>query len=50
VLDLAAMVRSGHGDRRLPLSVRCRDCGEPGQLQVRPPMPAWANTNGWRSA
>jgi RNase P subunit RPR2 len=50
VLDLATMVRDGHGDRRLPLSVRCRDCGEPGQLQVRPPMPAWTNTNGWRSA
>jgi RNase P subunit RPR2 len=49
-LDLAAMVRAGQGGRRLPLKVRCRACGEPGQLQVRPPMPAWTNSNGWMSA
>ena len=50
VIDLAALVQSGQGDRRLPLPVRCRVCGEPGQLQVRPPMPAWTNSNGWMSA
>jgi hypothetical protein len=47
VLDLAAMVRAGQGERRLPLTVRCRDCGDHGQLQVRPPMPTWINSNGW---
>ena len=50
VIDLEALVRAGQGDRRLPLRVRCSVCGEPGQLQVRPPMPAWTNTNGWMSA
>lgn len=24
VLDLAAMIRAGHGERRLPIRVRCR--------------------------
>jgi hypothetical protein len=47
VIDLAALVAAGHGGRRLPLPVRCRDCRNPGQLQVRPPMPAWTNSNGW---
>jgi len=46
-LDLTAMVAAGLGDRRLPITVRCQECGDRGQLQVRPPMPAWTNTNGW---
>ncbi|HET9693717.1 MAG TPA: hypothetical protein VFP48_04995 [Steroidobacteraceae bacterium] len=45
-LDLAALVRAGQGARRLPLTVRCRACGEAGQLQVRPPMPTRASS-GW---
>ena len=37
LLDLAAMiVAAGHGDRRLPIEVRCRTCGELRRLQVRP--------------
>ena len=40
-------VDAGLGDRRLPLAVRCQDCGERGQLQVRPIMPPWTNSNGW---
>jgi hypothetical protein len=48
VLDLSEMVRSGPGDRRLPLTVRCRWCLAVGQLQVRPPMPARSST-GWIS-
>jgi len=47
ILDLAAMIRSGLGDRRLPITPRCQYCGQRGQLQVRPPMPAWTNRNGW---
>jgi len=46
-LDLAAMVAAGLGGRRLPLAVRCQYCGERGELQVRPIMPAWTNSNGW---
>jgi hypothetical protein len=46
VLELANMVRTGQGSRRLPLTVRCRECGESGQLQVRPPMPPPSRT-GW---
>jgi hypothetical protein len=46
VLNLEAMVRTGQGDRRLPLRVRCRWCGAMGQLQVRPPMPVHQST-GW---
>jgi len=38
-IDLAAMVARGQGARRLPIRVRCRHCGEVGQLQVRPPVP-----------
>jgi hypothetical protein len=45
-LDLALMIRRGLGDRRLPLAVRCSECGEPGMLQVRPPMPPRGST-GW---
>lgn len=37
VLPLAEMVPAGHGTRRLPIRVRCRDCGEVGELQVTPP-------------
>jgi hypothetical protein len=47
-VDLAAMIRQGQGEKRLPLRVRCRWCGAAGALQVRPPMPAWSNMNGWR--
>lgn len=47
VLPLAEFVRRGMGSLRLPLRVRCRDCGEVGRIQVRPPMPTWSNTNGW---
>jgi len=39
VLPLGEWVSQGNGSLRLPLRIRCRDCGEPGQLQVRPPMP-----------
>jgi len=45
-LDLGTMVRQGFGSRRLPLVVRCEHCGERGQLQVRPPMPARGSA-GW---
>jgi len=48
-IDLEAMVQAGQGERRLPITVRCRDCGDVGQLQVRPPMPRWTNTGGWIS-
>ncbi len=47
-LDLEGMVRQGFGDRRLPLVVRCQECGERGQLQVRPPMPS-RGAAGWIS-
>ena len=46
VLDLERMVREGRGEVRLPLRVRCRDCGEVGQLQVRPPVPT-RTPHGW---
>lgn len=46
VLNLEAMVRSGRGLQRLPFTVRCRDCGQIGQLQVRPPTPT-RSTTGW---
>ena len=45
-LDLAAMVSNGLGDRRLPITVRCRDCGEVGRLRVRPPVPT-RGPGGW---
>ena len=47
LLPLAEMVAQGKGSLRLPITVRCRDCGEVGRLQVRPLMPTWSNTNGW---
>jgi len=37
-LDLGLLVRNGHGARRLPISVHCRSCGEPGQM---------SHANGW---
>jgi hypothetical protein len=46
-LDLGRMISAGHDERRLPIVVKCHICGEPGQLQVRPPMPTWTNQNGW---
>lgn len=46
-LDLARMITCGQGARRLPVKVRCQVCGAPGELQVRPPMPRWGNSNGW---
>ena len=45
-LDLATLIAQGLGGRRLPLRLRCEHCGEPGQLQVRPPAPTRA-TSGW---
>jgi RNase P subunit RPR2 len=47
VLNLEWLVRQKKGEIRLPIRVRCRDCGEIGQLQVRPPRPKWNNANGW---
>jgi RNase P subunit RPR2 len=41
VIDLERIIQAGHGERRLPITVRCRSCGEVGRLQVRPPMPRW---------
>ena len=38
-LDLAAMVAAGDGERRLPIKVRCRNCGQVARLQVRTPVP-----------
>jgi RNase P subunit RPR2 len=29
VLPLAELVAAGHGSRRLPVPVRCQDCGSP---------------------
>jgi hypothetical protein len=37
-LPLSRMVAQGKGSLRLPLTVRCRDCGDPGQRQVRAPV------------
>ncbi len=46
VLDLAALVATGVGERRLPIKVRCQVCGEVGRLQVRPPVPT-RGPGGW---
>jgi hypothetical protein len=46
-IDLAAMVEAGLGDRRLPIKVRCRNCGETGRLQVRPPVPTRSDSVAW---
>jgi len=41
LLDLPAVVER-HGDRPIPgVRVRCSACGEPGRIQVRPPMPTF---------
>jgi RNase P subunit RPR2 len=39
VLPLERMVSEGKESMRMPTRVLCRDCGEVGRLQVRPPMP-----------
>ena len=46
LLDLAAMIDAGHGERRLPITVRCQPRGEVGRLQVRPPVPT-RGPGGW---
>ena len=46
LLDLAAMIDAGHGERRLPITVRCHQCGAVGRLQVRPPVPT-RGPGGW---
>jgi hypothetical protein len=46
VLDLDRMVRDGRGGLRLPVRVKCKDCGAVGQLQVRPPVPT-RGLGGW---
>jgi len=46
-IDLPAMVTAGLGDRRLPIKVRCRACGELGRVQVRPPVPTRVRSVGW---
>ena len=38
VLPLAHLVANGKGSLRLPVKVRCKDRGEVGRLQVRPPV------------
>lgn len=45
-LPLAELVAQGKGSLRLPIAVRCRDCGERGRLQVRPPVPT-RGQGGW---
>ena len=47
VLPLGQWVSEGRGSLRLPVTVRCRDCGAVGQLQVRPPMPSHPRAAGW---
>jgi uncharacterized Zn finger protein len=47
VLPLAEMVAQGKGSLRLPIKVRCQECGDVGQLQVRPPMPTRVPDSGW---
>jgi hypothetical protein len=50
VLPLADMSAEGRGSLRLPFTVRCQDCGEVGQLQVRPPVPTLdPHRAGWIS-
>jgi len=50
VLPLERLVAEGRGALRLPLAVRCLECGGKGQLQVRPPMPAHPRAAGWIGA
>jgi len=46
LLPLAELVAQGKGSLRLPVRGRCRDCGEVGRLQVRPPV-AMRGQGGW---
>ena len=46
VLTLAEPVAQGKGSLRLPIKVRCGDCGEAGTLQVRPAVPT-PGPGGW---
>ena len=48
-IDPAAMLVAGYGEHRLPIRVRCRDCGELGRLQIRPPVPTRPGSVGWIS-
>jgi len=36
--DRAGIGAGGHGERRLPIKVRCDVCGDIGRLQIRPPV------------
>jgi hypothetical protein len=47
VLPLAELVGQGKGSMRLPIRVRCQECGEFGRLQVRPPVPTLSGSVGW---
>jgi hypothetical protein len=47
LLPLAHLVAIGQGARRLPIAVRCVECGELGRLQVRPPVPMRGGSVGW---
>lgn len=47
VLPLAHLVANGNGSLRLPVKVRCVECGGLGRLQVRPPVPTRSNAVGW---
>ena len=45
-LDLARLVREGHGRQRLQgFKPRCRACGGPGQIQLRPPVLQWGGAS-----
>ena len=46
VVQLEKWVSQGKGSLRLPVRVRCRDCGEVGRLQVHPPVPM-RSPEGW---
>lgn len=42
--NLDRLVRSGHGERIVTeIRFRCRDCGNPVEKQVRPPVPRVSN-------
>jgi len=50
VLPLAHLVANGKGAMRLPVKVRCVECGGQGRLQVRPPVPTLdPHRGGWVS-
>jgi RNase P subunit RPR2 len=46
VLPLTVLVGQGQGSLSLPIRAHCRDCGEVGRLQVRPPVPTQGH-GGW---